>query len=101
MNFDDTPQEAEFRITARQWSDANARMELEAELYKSALVRIPLYDISGLVLNKAWPKKKADGDWACLHWPREYGGRGATAIERVIWQGEEGGLGKLRGIFVI
>ena len=35
-------------------------------------------------VGKAWQKKKADGGWACLHWPKEYGGRGATPIERVI-----------------
>ena len=32
MNFDDTPQEAEFRATARKWIDANAPKDLEAEL---------------------------------------------------------------------
>src|SRR5258708_27982644 len=31
MNFDDTPQEAAFRATAREWIDANAPKELEAE----------------------------------------------------------------------
>ena len=42
MNFDDTPQEAEFRKLARQWIDANAPKELEAELSKSSLGRIRL-----------------------------------------------------------
>ena len=46
-------------------------------------------------VGKAWQKKKAEGGWACLHWPKEYGGRGATPIERVIWQQEEGVYGKL------
>jgi len=39
---------------------------------------------------KAWQKQKALAGWACLHWPKEYGGRGATPIERVIWGQEEG-----------
>ena len=42
MNFDDTPQEAEFRATARQWVAANAPKEHEAELSKSSLGRIRL-----------------------------------------------------------
>ena len=42
MNFDDTPQEAEFRATARKWIDANAPKEFEAELSKSSLGRIRL-----------------------------------------------------------
>ena len=42
MNFDDTPQEAEFRSTARKWIDANAPKKYEAELSKSSLGRIRL-----------------------------------------------------------
>ena len=42
MNFDDTPQEAEFRDTARKWIDANAPKEFEAELSKPSLGRIRL-----------------------------------------------------------
>ena len=32
-----------------------------------------------LEVAKAWQKKKADAGWACLHWPKEYGGRGVVA----------------------
>src|SRR5690606_25202914 len=39
--------------------------------------------------------------WACLHWPKEYGGRAATPIERVIWSQEEGDYAKLSGLFTI
>ena len=42
MNFDDTPQEAEFRATARKWIAANAPREFEEELSKSSLGRIRL-----------------------------------------------------------
>jgi alkylation response protein AidB-like acyl-CoA dehydrogenase len=101
MNFDDTPQEAEFRATARQWIEANAPKELEAELASSSLGRIRLKGADIVEVGKAWQKKKFDAGWACLHWPKEYGGRGATAIERVIWQQEEGVYGKLTQPFQI
>ena len=39
--------------------------------------------------------------WAVPHWPKDYGGRGATPIERVIWQQEEGVYGKLGALFII
>ena len=39
----------------------------------------------GLKEVKAWQKKLHDGGWACLHWPKQYGGRESTPIERVIW----------------
>jgi alkylation response protein AidB-like acyl-CoA dehydrogenase len=101
MNFDDTPQEAAFRAEARQWIDANAPKQYEAELSKSSLGRIKLRNADIVEVAKAWQKKKADAGWVCLHWPKEYGGRGATPVERVIWQQEEGIYGKLTSPFQI
>ncbi len=101
MNFDDTPQEAAFRAEARKWIDANAPKEFEAELSKSSLGRIKLKKHDIVEVAKAWQKKKAEGGWVCLHWPKEYGGRGATPVERVIWQQEEGIYFKLTSPFQI
>jgi alkylation response protein AidB-like acyl-CoA dehydrogenase len=101
MNFDDTPQEAAFRAEARQWIDANAPKQYEAELSKSSLGRIKLRNADIVEVAKAWQKKKSDGGWVCLHWPKEYGGRGATPVERVIWQQEEGIYFKLTSPFQI
>ena len=101
MNFDDTPQEAAFRAEAKAWISANAPKQYEDELRKSSLGRTQLKGANILEVAKAWQKKKADAGWACLHWPKEYGGRGATPIERVIWQQEEGAFGKLSGMFII
>ena len=78
MNFDDTPQEAAFRAEARNWVDANAPKQYEAELSKASLGRIKLQKEEIVDVGKAWQKKKAEAGWACLHWPKEYGGRGAT-----------------------
>ncbi len=101
MNFDDTPQEAKFRAEARVWIDANAPKNLEPELSKPTVGRIRLKGSDILTESKKWQKKKAVAGWACLHWPKEFGGRGATPIERVIWQQEEGFYGKLEGVFLI
>src|SRR4029077_14100919 len=90
MNFDDTPQEAAFRAEARQWIDANAPKQYEAELSKSSLGRIKLRNADIVEVAKAWQKKKADAGWVCLHWPKEYGGRGATPAGRGTWPGGEG-----------
>ena len=101
MNFDDTPLEADFRARARAWIDANAPKEFEQELTKSGLGRISLKNADIVEVGKAWQKKKAEGGWACLTWPKDYGGRGATPIEKVIWQQEEGVYGKLTQPFQI
>ena len=101
MNFDDTPQEAAFRSQARKWIDANAPREFEAELSKASLGRIKLKEHDIVEVAKAWQKKKSEGGWVCLNWPKEYGGRGASAVERVIWQQEEGVYFKLTSPFQI
>ena len=101
MNFDDTPQEAVFRAEAKAWIAANAPKQYEDELRKASLGRIQLRSANILEVAKAWQKKKADAGWAVPHWPKDYGGRGATPIERVIWQQEEGVFGKLGALFII
>jgi alkylation response protein AidB-like acyl-CoA dehydrogenase len=101
MNFDDTPEEAAFRAVARDWIQANAPKELEAELKSGGFGNNGLKSVDPIQVAKAWQKKKADAGWACLHWPKEYGGRGATPIERVIWGQEEGVYGALSGLFII
>ncbi|MBR0898957.1 acyl-CoA dehydrogenase [Bradyrhizobium tropiciagri] len=101
MNFDDTPQEAAFRTEVRSWIRANAPKQYEDELANASIGRIELKDADTLDVAKAWQKKKAEAGWACLQWPKEYGGRGSTPIESVIWQQEEGLFGKLSSVFII
>ena len=102
MNFDDTPQEAAFRAEARAWLDANAPHELSQELEDAPFGRLQLKSVDAIA-GVARPGRRRSPTPAgpCLHWPKEYGGRGATPIERVIWQQEEGVYGKLSGLFGI
>ena len=102
MNFDDTPQEAEFRALAHKWIEANRPDDLMRDL--AAADEIKDRDArTAQILRaaKAWQKKKADGGWACLTWPKDYGGRSATPIQRVIWDQEEGKYGALSQPFAI
>lgn len=101
MNFDDAPEEAEFRSAVRAWLEANAPKALEPELRRSTFAQVGLTSVNPFEASKAWQKKKFEAGWACLHWPKEYGGRAATPIERVIWQQEEGVYGALGGPFAI
>ena len=100
MNFDDTPEEAAFRQEVRAWIQANAPHHLKEALSNAGFGSGPT-GIDTMAEAKAWQKKKAEAGWACLHWPKEYGGRGATPIERVIWGQEEGVYSTLGGSFII
>src|SRR6202158_5245564 len=38
--------------------------------------------------RRAWHRKLYDGGWMCIHWPKEYGGRGATVLQQIIYNEE-------------
>ncbi|MGH6970643.1 MAG: acyl-CoA dehydrogenase family protein [Caulobacteraceae bacterium] len=68
MDFNDTPDEAAYRAKAKAWLEANApkgRM-LDEE------------DPAGLKQAKAWQAKKAAAGYACITWPKEWGGVGGA-----------------------
>jgi len=87
MDFDDTSEEAAFRAEVRAWLDANAK-RLEAGQRKATPPDLRGRP-RGVEEAQAWQGRKADGGWACITWPKEYGGRGANAIQNVIWEQEE------------
>ena len=58
-------------------------------------------EAGGLAEAKEWQAKKYEAGWACLRWPKEYGGRAASAIEQVIWSQEEAKYRVPRGYFEI
>ncbi|MDJ0867414.1 MAG: acyl-CoA dehydrogenase family protein [Myxococcota bacterium] len=88
MNFDDTPQEAEFRAKARAWLEANATLRDPNVTAPSMLGERE--DDAAIAAAKAWQAKKFDEGWAVLTWPKEFGGQGLGRMENVIWGQEEG-----------
>ena len=98
MDFNDTPQEAEFRAKCRAWLEANA--ELKTKKTNSAK-NMNIGNKSLLEAAAEWQKKKYDAGWAMIHWPKEFGGIGATPIERIIWAQEESKFNVPKGIYEI
>ena len=94
MDFKDNPEQASFRKNCREWLEKNAKLKIGVEKNEFA-------NIDFLQSAKDWQKKKYDAGWAMLHWPREYGGIAASAIERIIWSEEESKFDVPRGIFEI
>ena len=79
MDFSDTPEEAEFRANARAWLKTNTPKNWRTRAAIEGLLSV----------CKEWQATKYDAGWACLSWPKRYGGRGATPIQSVIWSQEE------------
>ena len=89
MDFNDSATEARFREDARAWLKKNAPTAAELE------------GLDYIGKAKLWQKRKFDAGWACLRWPKEFGGRGASAIEQVIWGQEESKFETPQSVFQI
>jgi alkylation response protein AidB-like acyl-CoA dehydrogenase len=73
-----TPSELAFRDELRAWFAANppgAEPQGEEESY---------------AWRRDWQARLHDGGWAGVHWPKEYGGRGASLFETAIFFEELG-----------
>lgn len=86
MDFSDTSEEAEFRNQAIAFLEANAKRRQPGEVrgYRRG------QDKPGaLEAAKAYQAKKAEAGFAGIAWPKEWGGRGGTQIQQVIFSQEE------------
>lgn len=84
MDFSYTPEEEAFRQELRAWLESNLkehRQEWGDD--KDEFVQHPSSPAS-----IAWHKRMHAGGWVGLNWPEEYGGRGATLMEQVIFTEE-------------
>ncbi len=85
MDFNDTKEETAFREEARTWLETNVPTPADLE------------DLNYIEQAKLWQQRKYDAGWACIRWAKEYGGRGASPMEQVIWNQEEAKFGDLPG----
>ena len=81
MDFNDTPELAEFRAEIRAWLDANAERRTD-ELHMGMEGEAAMQE------GKDWYRKKAEAGYACLTWPKEYGGAGLSQLHDVVWSQE-------------
>jgi alkylation response protein AidB-like acyl-CoA dehydrogenase len=95
MDFNYSPEQKAYRQQVRAWLEANQPPPL-TPAEKEKIDEDLLWE-----RNKRWHKKLYEGGWVGLNWPKQYGGRGATFIEQVIFQQELGRLGLPMGINVL
>ena len=95
MDFNDTPEEAEFRAEARAFLQQHLTPKGETPADQK------LSGDAFLAKAKEWQAKKAAAGFAQITWPKEIGGRGGTAIQQVIWNQEEANFDSFSSPFVI
>ena len=102
MNYGDLPEDENFRRAARAWIGENAPWSRLDQVQRLRFAGQPFeHEHEWLELARAWQRKKYDAGWACLVWPVEYGGRGLSPAQNVIFQEEEGPFAELFGTFMI
>lgn len=90
MKRKDTPEEAAFRSEARSWLDANAELRRgEGDWSNGPRVHTHEAEAEYFDRCRTWQRTKFDGGWACIAWPRKYGGRGGSAAQEIIYAQEE------------
>ena len=82
VDFALAPEDEAFRDELRAWLDEHLPPFLTSE---------EVADDSAMSTEKlqerraAWQRVLNEGRWAAVHWPEEYNGRGATAMQRIIY----------------
>ncbi len=74
MECTDSPEFCQFREEVREWLQANRPRELR-----------PHNSAAQIVYDRAWQKAQFDGGWAGVSWPAQYGGRGLSPSQQLIW----------------
>lgn len=79
MDFRDSPKESALRHEIRDWLKDNLPAGWGAS------VNLPEHEDENAAFRLNWEKKLYSGGWSCIHWPKAYGGRGATEVEQAIF----------------
>jgi len=77
MDLETTVEDRQFREQVRSWLEENVPSESRPDTEKKARP----FDL-------AWQKAQFEGGWAGVSWPKEYGGRGLSLVQQMIWYEE-------------
>jgi alkylation response protein AidB-like acyl-CoA dehydrogenase len=81
MDFNDSPEEAQFRDQVRSWLELNAAQFR----HPSSSHDVAAYIASG----RDWQRRKAEAGYAAIRWPRAEGGLDGTPLQEVLFSEEE------------
>ena len=86
MDFADCPVEAGFRAELRAWLAGH--LPAHRAMYPPSDDELTLHPDRSFDACRAWHRRMHEGGWVGLRWPREYGGRGASLTEQLIFAEE-------------
>ena len=83
MDFDFTPEQQSFRREVRAWLEANVPEDLRGRGFASS--RGEPHQVARL---RDWQRQLYKAGFVGMDWPAEYGGRGASVVEQIIFYEE-------------
>jgi alkylation response protein AidB-like acyl-CoA dehydrogenase len=99
VDFDDSQEEAAFRSEVRAFMRQNAPEREPGQLSTSH--SFSDFDEIFVTEGKKWQRRIYDGGYAGITWPLQYGGRGGTFVEAMIFRQEEAGVDVASGLFAV
>jgi len=98
MHIGDTPEEAAFRTEAHAWLKTHAHRRDSHEGKSADHTR----DLARHMQEcRDWQRVLYDNNWAGITWPKQYGGRGASAIQSAIFAEEMSQFDVATGAFAV
>jgi alkylation response protein AidB-like acyl-CoA dehydrogenase len=85
MDFSLTPTEEAFRTDLRDWLAKHLTDDLRVDDASDERVA---GDRATFERRRVWQRKMYEAGWVGISWPKEYGGRGATLMQQVIFEDE-------------
>jgi alkylation response protein AidB-like acyl-CoA dehydrogenase len=101
VDFDDTPEESRFRAEVRTWLEEHAPRRSASAAPMLHHDPSPEADAEHVRRCREWQRTLFDGGWAGITWPAEYGGRGGTAIQQMIFEQEQSAFDVSTGVFAV
>lgn len=81
MKLSFSPEDEAFREEIASWLNDNLTGEFEKLKFRGGPGDEHMYSEE----RKAWEQKLAEGRWTCVGWPTQYGGRGLSIEQQVIF----------------
>ena len=94
MKLSFSPEDEKFREEVAQWLNENLAGEFEKVRFRGGPGDEHMFQEE----RHAWEKKLAEGGWTCIGWSTEFGGRGCSIEQQVIFNEEyarAGGPGRV------
>ncbi len=94
MKLGFSKEDEQFRNEIANWLKHNLCGEFEALRFRGGPGDEHMFHAERL----AWEKRMAEGGWTCIGWPKQYGGRGCSIAQQVIFNEEyarAGGPGRV------